>query len=240
GEVGQLRFQAGLLLLDEALADVTEGAGPLERAVLEDALARLKTQVEAAEGGVLVLQLVDHAQRLRIVFEAAPGTHAGVEGVLPGVAEGRVAEVVRQGDSLRQVLVQRQRAGHGAGDLRHLQRVGQARAEQVAFMVDEDLGLVLEAAERGRVHDAVAVALVFAAVIGPRLGEAAAARVLVTRGVGGQLAHRSTAGRGQAAAGRRRPGRSPARSIADAARALMPACRNAPRSAPGPADRSRR
>ena len=40
--------------------------------------------------------------------------------------------------------------------------MGEPRAVQVALVVDEHLGLVDEAAERGGMHDAVAVALVFA------------------------------------------------------------------------------
>ena len=53
--------------------------------------------------------------------------------------------------------------------------VGEARAIVVAFVVDEDLGLVFEPAEGGRVDDAVAVALVGAAVVGlSRVSPAAA------------------------------------------------------------------
>jgi hypothetical protein len=39
----------------------------------------------------------------------------------------------------------------------------QPRAEEVAFVVDENLGLVDQAPEGRAVHDAVAVALVFVA-----------------------------------------------------------------------------
>ncbi len=99
--------------------------------------------------------------------------HAVVERILAGMAEGRVAEVVRQRQRLGQILVEPQRAGQRAGDLRHLDRVGQARAEMVALVVDEDLRLVLQPAERGRVDDAVAVALELAA--GRRAGLAAPA-----------------------------------------------------------------
>ena len=40
----------------------------------------------------------------------------------------------------------------------------QPRAEQVAFMVDEDLGLVFEPAKGGGMNDAVAITLEFAAM----------------------------------------------------------------------------
>ena len=52
-----------------------------------------------------------------------------------------------------------ERAGHAAADLRHLDRVRQPVAVVVALVVDEDLRLVFEPAEGGRVDDAVAVAL---------------------------------------------------------------------------------
>ncbi len=87
---------------------------------------------------------------------------AGAELVQHGFAdvpERGMAEVVAQGDGLGQVLVQVQGAGDGAGDLAQFQGVGQARAVMVAFGRDEHLGLVLQAAERLGVQDAVAIAL---------------------------------------------------------------------------------
>lgn len=46
-------------------------------------------------------------------------------------------------------------------DLRHFQAVGQAGAEQVAFVVHEDLRLVFQAPERAGMHDAVTIDLLF-------------------------------------------------------------------------------
>jgi iron-sulfur cluster assembly accessory protein len=68
-------------------------------------------------------------------------------------------EIVDQRDGFGQILVGLQGAGDRAGDLRDLYRMGKARAVVVALMRHEDLGLVLEATEGGRVDDAVAVAL---------------------------------------------------------------------------------
>jgi hypothetical protein len=42
--------------------------------------------------------------------------------------------------------------------LSHFQAVGEARAVVIALVIDENLGLVVEAAEGGRMEDAVAVA----------------------------------------------------------------------------------
>ena len=82
-----------------------------------------------------------------------------VERVLARVAERRVAHVVPEPDRLGQVLVQPQRAGDDARDRGRLQRVRHARAVVVALRVDEDLRLALQAPERLRVDDPVAVAL---------------------------------------------------------------------------------
>ncbi len=57
---------------------------------------------------------------------------AHVEELLADMAERRVPEVVAEADRFDEVLVERQRAGDGARDLGHLERVGQPRAVVVA------------------------------------------------------------------------------------------------------------
>ena len=85
--------------------------------------------------------------------------HAGVERVFAGVAEGRVPEVMAERDRLGKIVVESQGAGDRASDLRDLDRMGEPGAGMIALVIDEDLGLVGEAAERGRMDDPVAVAL---------------------------------------------------------------------------------
>jgi hypothetical protein len=75
------------------------------------------------------------------------------------MAERWMADVMAEPDRLGQILVEPQRPGDGARDLRRLQRVGQPRAVMVALGRHEHLRLVLEPPERLRVHDPVAVAL---------------------------------------------------------------------------------
>ncbi len=94
------------------------------------------------------------------MLEAPVVGHELVHHGLARVAEGGVAQVVGQGDGLGQVFVEPEDACDGAGYLGHLQGVGQSGPVVVALVVDEDLGLVLQAAEGGAVDDAVAVALV--------------------------------------------------------------------------------
>lgn len=148
--------------------------GVAARAVLQNALTRLEGQVQPVVIGVALFERVDHAQALQVVLEAGMRrvgrAQAIVQRVLARVAEGRVAEVVRQRDGLDEVFVQPQLARDRAAELRHLQRMRQARAEQVAFVVQEDLRLVDEAPEGRAVDDAVAVALEVVARRGRRLG----------------------------------------------------------------------
>ena len=87
-----------------------------------------------------------------------PAGHVGVERVLAGVAAGPVAAVVAEGDGLGEGHVEAAGPGDGGGDLRHLERVGEAGALMV-LGEDEDLCLAGQPAERGGVEDAVAVAL---------------------------------------------------------------------------------
>ena len=126
--------------------------------MLDQSFERLEGQVEAVEARIFPFELGHHAQRLGVVIEAALPGHRGIERALAGMAEGRVAEIVGERQRLGQILIDMKRAGDGAGDLRHFEAVGQPRAVMVAFVIDEDLRLVIQAAEGGRVQDAVAVA----------------------------------------------------------------------------------
>ena len=160
---------------------------PSSRACFNEQCLRIPSRVSnvrlrPAKARVALLELIDDAQRLQVVLEAAEVAHALVERVLARVAERRVAEVVREADRLDEILVQAQRARDRAGDLRDLERVREPRAVEVALVVDEHLRLVDETAERRGVNDAVAIALELRAQRRRRLGMPAAARV---RGRGG-------------------------------------------------------
>src|SRR4030095_7193997 len=63
-------------------------------------------------------------------------------------------------ERLGQILVQSEHAAYRARDLRHFERVRQPGAVIVALVLDEHLGLVLEAAECRRVDDAIPVTLI--------------------------------------------------------------------------------
>ena len=141
-------------------------------------------QVEPVEGGIAPLELGDDAQSLAVVVEAAMLGHAGVKRVLAGMPEGRVAEIVAKRDRFGKVVVEPERPGECAGDLRHLDRVGETGAEMVALVIDEHLRLVGETAEGGRMDDAVAVALELGPGRRRRLSDEAAGRPRRVGGVG--------------------------------------------------------
>ena len=123
------------------------------------------------------------AQRLGIVAEAPVPLHRVAERGLARMAEGRVAEIMREAQCLGQILVESQRAGDHPPDLRDFEAVGEAGAIMIAVGRDEYLGLGLQAAEAHRMDDPVAVALERAA--GPALLARIGAREFAGRPGGG-------------------------------------------------------
>ena len=107
-----------------------------------------------------------------------------VQGPLPGVAEGGVAQVVPQGGGFRQVLVQVQRPGHRPGQAADLQRVGQTGAVMVPLRLQKHLGLVLQAAEGLGVGDPVNIPLKAGADLALRLRLQAAFAVFRQNAIG--------------------------------------------------------
>ncbi len=105
------------------------------------------------------------------------------EGILAGMAKRRMAEIVHESDGLREVFVETERAGDGAGDLGDLHSVGQARAEVVIIGGGKDLRLVFEAAKSGGMDDAVAIALEATAVFVLGFRELAATRIAAHGGI---------------------------------------------------------
>jgi hypothetical protein len=90
-----------------------------------------------------------------------------VEGLLAGVTERGVPEVVTQRRRLHEVLVEAEGAGDGPPQLRHLEGVGEAGPGVVGDVGHEDLGLVLETTKGPGVGDPVSVALERQAVVRP-------------------------------------------------------------------------
>ena len=111
-------------------------------------LERLPAKVEPVEVGIGRLQPSHDPDRVRIVVEPAGLGQRRTECILAGMAKGWVTKIVREAQSLGQILVQAQRSSHGPPDLRHFKAVGQAHSIMVAVGRDEHLGLVAQAPER--------------------------------------------------------------------------------------------
>ena len=145
--------------------------------MFDDAFADFKRQIEAGKIQVALLELLDDPQRLQIVIEAvAVRAQQFIELSLSRVAEGRVPNVVHQGQGFGEIGVELQRSSDGARDLRDFQCVREAVAEMVGIPRGEDLRFRFEAAERPRMNHAIAVARVVVAVRVRRLGITPAAR----------------------------------------------------------------
>jgi len=120
--------------------------------VLEDPLEGGEGEVEPVKLTVSLLKLCHHPKRLKIVLEAVGAValaDKAVELVASYMAKGSVAKIVGKSDRLCQWLTKTELSRDGARYLGHFEGVGEAGAEVVAHIVDEDLGLVLEAAKGG-------------------------------------------------------------------------------------------
>ncbi len=120
------------------------------------------------------------------MVEAAKILHQACQGDFAGMTKRRMTQVVSETNSLDQVLVGAQGASNGAADLRHLQRMCQACAEVIAFIGDENLRLIFQAAEGRGMDDSVAVALEGCAVFRFVVQKGAAFRVLASHTVWSQ------------------------------------------------------
>jgi hypothetical protein len=133
--------------------------------MLDDAFANLEGEIQAGKTEIGTLKLFDDAKRLEIVIEArAVRAHQFVELVFASVAEGRMPDVMDEGESFGKFRVKAERRGNRASDLRNFQSMREPIAKMIGITDGEDLRLGFKAAEGTRVNDAVTVPRVFAAV----------------------------------------------------------------------------
>ena len=129
-----------------------------------DAIDRLDAEVEPL---AILLEPLHDAGALLVVAKEAQVVHAAVqtarhgmlERPLAAVAEGRVAQVVAEGNGLREILVEAERPCDVPRDLGDLKGVREARAVVIPLGCQKDLRLVGKAAEALAVQDAVAILL---------------------------------------------------------------------------------
>src|SRR5579863_5769460 len=100
--------------------------------VFYDAFADGEGKIKAAICRITFFKPSDDAQRVQVVVKAEAVLAQGViERLLPGMAEGRMPNVVRQAQSLRQLNIKPQRPSDSERDLGHLKGMCQAAAEVV-------------------------------------------------------------------------------------------------------------
>src|SRR6202041_1359755 len=110
-EVDQLRFERGKLV-EQILGQFRMLDRRVIPRMLDDAFAGCQGQIQSAERGVTLFKPSDDAQRVQIVVESeSESAQRLVECLLSGVAEGRMADVMDQGESFGQFRVQAKRSG---------------------------------------------------------------------------------------------------------------------------------
>jgi hypothetical protein len=94
-----------------------------------------------------------------IVVEAPGLAQRGIQGVLPGVAEGRMTKIVSETKSFREIFVETKCARHRPANLGHFETVSKAHPVVIPVRSDEDLRFVTQSPKGHRVDQPVAIAL---------------------------------------------------------------------------------
>jgi hypothetical protein len=108
-----------------------------------ESLQNFVGEIESVVLGVALLEGFDNTQALLVVIEASVILHEAVEGLLPGMAERGMSQVMGKGDRLGQILVESKRSGDGPADRGDFDGVRQTGAVVVPFAVEKDLGLAI-------------------------------------------------------------------------------------------------
>ena len=116
--------------------------------VLHKAFQHLPGQVQAIKARIFALNRGDHTQALGVVIKAAIVLGCSRQRPFPGMAERRMAEIMRQGQRFGEILIQPQLPGNGTGDLRHLNRVSEPRPVMISLVIEEHLRFVCQTPER--------------------------------------------------------------------------------------------
>src|SRR3972149_1416713 len=127
--------------------------------MFDDTLTHLPGEVQSWELRIAAFKRGDDSQRLLVMIEPPVLSHQAAQGSLASVPERRVAEVVSQADGLDQVFVSAERPGDAAPDLGNFQCVRETGPVVIPLGDDENLRLVLETTEGGRVDDTISIAL---------------------------------------------------------------------------------
>ena len=111
----------------------------------------------------IILQDIHHTQTLLVMMEGLTDTLR--KRAFAGMAEGRMTQVMAQGNSLSQIFIQRQGPGDGSCDPGNLNGVGHAGAVMVTLRPQKHLGFVHQPAKRLAVNNSVRIPLIAGAHI---------------------------------------------------------------------------
>jgi hypothetical protein len=123
--------------------------------------------------------MFDDAEGVEIVIEAATmSAHQFIEFMFAGMAEGRMANIMNERQSLHECRVQSQSIRNGTSDLRDFDRMRQAIAKMIGETHGKNLGLGFQTPKRASVNNAITVTNIIVSVGMRRLSIATAARML--------------------------------------------------------------
>ena len=118
------------------------------------------------------LQAGEDAEGLRIALKTTTLPRGFIQRALAVVAIGRVADVMTQPSKLCEIRIRPQGLANATSDLRHLQRVGQARARGIPAAGAHHLRLIRQPAQSRAVQNACSIAVKVIAPIANRSGYA--------------------------------------------------------------------
>jgi len=125
----------------------------------------LETEVQAIIALIPFFQKVHNPETLDVMFKASVILQQVIQGLLAGVSERGMAEVMGVGNGFTEVLIESKGAGESPGMLGHFQGMGKPRPVKIPFVDQEDLGFVLQILENLGVENAIPVPLKTGAVI---------------------------------------------------------------------------
>jgi hypothetical protein len=99
------------------------------------------------------------------MFKPAIWCHKAVENLFSRMPERCMSEIMGQGQGFNQVFIEPQTPGYATTNLCNFERMGQAGAVVISFMIDKDLGFVFEAPEGGTMDNPVAITFIGGAII---------------------------------------------------------------------------
>lgn len=96
----------------------------------------------------MVAEEINHSEAVNFVLESTDAVSLFTQNLLAFMAEGRVAQIMTQTDSICEFAVQIESLSDSGCDCRNMERVFNPGADMIIFRREEDLSLVLQPAKR--------------------------------------------------------------------------------------------